>query len=155
LRYHVESKKSDPAHRQREREGALYRIVVRFAVASIVLTPAYADSLPDIAQFAQSICGDIPAGNLTRTTIQGQIGANASLLAKVLTGDANVSGSRTDEIYNGVPFDKLPDNIPTVAMCKVEVVKLLLVQKAQIINNAPGGIIQSGTDNKGTVINNK
>jgi hypothetical protein len=34
--------------------------------------------------------------------------------------------SKTQEIYNGIPFDKLPDKIPTVSMCKLELVRLLL-----------------------------
>jgi hypothetical protein len=110
------------------------RILISLAVAGTALHSARADSLPDIAQFAQSICSDIPQGNLTKTNIQGQIGANAGLLAKIITGDVNVSGSKTDEIYKGIPFDKLPNQIPTASMCKLEVVKLLLAQKP---NEAP------------------
>jgi hypothetical protein len=130
------------------------RILIALAIAGTALHPARADSLADIAQFAQSICSDIPEGSLTRTSIQGQIGANAGLLAKVITGDANVSGSRAEEIYKGIPFDKLPDKIPTVSMCKLEVVKLLVAEKAQIIN-APGSIIQTGQSNtnNGSVTN--
>ncbi len=105
------------------------RLVTALALSAATITSAYADSLPDLAQFAQSICGDIPEASLTRTSIQGKVEANANLLAKIITGNANVSGSRTTEIYKGIPFDKLPDKIPTVSMCKIELVKLLLSQK--------------------------
>jgi hypothetical protein len=105
------------------------RLLIASAISAIAMTSPRADSLPDMAQFAQSICGDIPEGSLTRTSIQGKVEANANLLAKIITGDANVSGTRTDEIYKGIPFDKLPDKIPTVSMCKIELVKLLLSQK--------------------------
>ncbi|NKK64224.1 hypothetical protein GFL88_11895 [Rhizobium leguminosarum bv. viciae] len=101
------------------------RIIVQAALAFLALTSAKAESLPDIAQFAESICGEIPQGSLTKTSIQGKIEAQADTLAKIITGDANVSGFETTEIYKGIPFDKLPDNIPTVSMCKLEVVKLI------------------------------
>jgi hypothetical protein len=105
------------------------RLLIALAISATVLTSARADSLADMAQFAQSICSDIPEGSLTRTSIQGKVEANANLLAKIITGDANVSGSKTTEIYKGIPFDRLPDKIPTVSMCKIELVKLLLSQK--------------------------
>lgn len=132
------------------------RILIALVITVTALSPARSDSLPDIAQFAQSICGDIPEGSLTRTNIQGKIGAEAGLLAKVISGDAGISGTKADEIYKGIPFDRLPDKIPTVAMCKLELAKLLISQKTQTnqTNNAPGGIIQSGTGNTGTVNNN-
>jgi hypothetical protein len=109
-----------------------------------------ADKYSDMAQFAQSICGDIPEGNLTRTSIQGKVGANAGLLAKIISGDANVSGTRTEEIYKGVPFDKLPDKIPTVSMCKVDLIKVLLEQEHGAViqhTEGAGSPIQSGNGN--------
>jgi hypothetical protein len=105
------------------------RFFIAFAIVAIAITSARADSLPDMAQFAQSICGDIPEGSLTRTSVQGKVEANANILAKIISGDANASAARTDEIYKGIPFDKLPDKIPTVGMCKIELVKLLLSQR--------------------------
>jgi hypothetical protein len=101
------------------RKGA-NRILVGLIIVAIGQIPALAETLPDMAEFSQSICGDIPEAHLTRTSIQGKVEANASLLAKIITGDANVSGSRADEIYKGIPFEKLPDKIPTVSMCKLE-----------------------------------
>jgi hypothetical protein len=105
------------------------RVLIALGCVAFSLTSAHADSLADMAQFAQSICGDIPEATLTRTTIQGKVEANAGIVAKILSGDANVSASKTDEIYKGIPFEKLPDHIPTVAMCKSELIKLLLSQK--------------------------
>ena len=95
----------------------------------LAITNVSAESYSEIAQFAQSICGDIPEGNLTRSTIEGKVKANAGLLARVISGDAELSGSKTEEIYKGIPFEKLPEKIPTVSMCKIELVKLIMSQK--------------------------
>jgi hypothetical protein len=108
------------------------RVLIVLAVAAFGLTSARAESLADIAQFAQSICGDIPEGTLTRTTIQGKVAASAGTFAKIVTGDANVSASKAEEIYKGIPFDKLPDRIPTVAMCKSELARLLVSQRSAV-----------------------
>jgi hypothetical protein len=98
------------------------------AVAVLSITPAKAQNFAEIAQFAQSICGDIPEGNLSRTEIKGKVEANAGLLAKIISGDANLSADRVSEIYKGIPLDRLPDKIPTVAMCKSELVKSILAR---------------------------
>jgi hypothetical protein len=90
---------------------------------------AVADQYADMAQFAQSVCGDIPSGQYSKSTIAGGVKVNAPLLAKLLSGDANVGADKVDEVYNGIPFQKLPDNIPTVAMCKLELVKILIQAK--------------------------
>jgi hypothetical protein len=103
---------------------ALY-IVAAAAVISATV-PAKGENFAEIAQFAQSICGDIPEGSLTKTEIKGKVEANAGLLAKILSGDANLSADRVSQIYKGIPLDKLPDKIPTVAMCKVELAKSIL-----------------------------
>src|SRR5712671_5406074 len=104
--------------------------MVRFLLALPIIvtlpTSARADNYSDMAQFAQSICGDIPEGSLTRTSIQKTVRENSGALARIISGDTNVGGSNTEEIYKGIPFDKLPDKIPTVSMCKLELVKLLL-----------------------------
>src|SRR5215470_6593571 len=130
------------------------RFYVALAVATLVPTFALAQNLAEISQFAQSICGDIPEGNLTRTSIQGKVGANAGLVAKIISGNAEISGSRVQEIYKGIPFDKLPDQIPTVSMCKSQLANVLLSAKASPTLNAPGGINQTGSNASGTVINN-
>lgn len=130
------------------------RLYIALAVATMAPSFALAQSLPEISQFAQSICGDIPEGHLTRTSIQGKVGAQAGLLAKIVTGDADVSASRTAEIYEGIPFDKLPDQIPTVSMCKSQLVRVIFSAKANQSIVAPGGINQTGPNAQGTVINN-
>jgi hypothetical protein len=109
----------------------MYKIFLA-VLAAIVLAAgvARADEYSEMAQFAQSICGDIPEGSLTRTAIQGKVQANAGLLANIVTGSGNVGGSKVDEIYKGIPFDKLPDHIPTVSMCKIELVKILVQRKS-------------------------
>ncbi len=128
----------------------------------IVLVPlaaapasAKAQNLAEIAQFAQSICGDIPEGSLTRTSVQGKVEINATALAKIITGSGNVSASKAEEIYRGVPFDKLPDSIPTVAMCKSELAKILIMkaQKESYVSpNSVGEVKKLCTSSEGTEI---
>jgi len=77
------------------------KISVAIVIIVAEMACAQADSYSVMAQFAQSICGDIPEGSLTRTSIQGKVEANAGLLAKIISGDANVSGTKTEEIYKG------------------------------------------------------
>jgi len=125
-------------------------IFIGLAIVSTGITSVRADNYSDMAQFAQSICGDIPEGSLTRTSIQGKVEANVGLLAKLISGDANVSGTKAEEIYNGIPFDKLPDKIPTVSMCKIELVKVLLAQQHGTViqhTEGSGSPIQSGNGN--------
>jgi hypothetical protein len=129
------------------------------AVALILSSfPAKADTYAEMAQFAQSICGDIPSGSLTRTNIQSKVQANAGLLAKIISGSGEVSGQRQQEIYQGVPFEKLPDNIPTVSMCKIELIKTLLAAKERVSGqtvSAPGGVaVGGGVKNSPITINN-
>lgn len=114
------------------------RIYVALAIAATVPTFALAQNLAEVSQFAQSICGDIPEGSLTRNSIQGKVAANAGLLAKIVSGDVAVSATRTEEIYKGIPFDNLPDKIPTVSMCKSQLANAII----------------SSSNSRGTVINN-
>ncbi|HVR56033.1 MAG TPA: hypothetical protein VMT72_04325 [Pseudolabrys sp.] len=106
------------------------RILIALVLTAFGLNSAHADTLAEIAQFAQSICGDIPEGSMTRTNIQGKVEANAGAIAKILSGGVDVDASRSSEIYRGIPFEKLPPNIPTVSMCKSELVKLLISQRS-------------------------
>jgi hypothetical protein len=84
-----------------------------------------ADRFSGIAVFADSICGDIPQGQLTRTVIQNKVANRAKELASAYSGGPIVNETKTQEIYKGIPFEKLPDHIPTVGMCKLELVRLL------------------------------
>ena len=103
---------------------------------AIVIAPSATAQInyKELEDFAQSICGDIPEGNLTKTTIQGKVAANAGLLTKLLSGVAEADVTRQQETYRGIPFDKLPDRIPTVAMCKSELIKVILAKKVTVIN---------------------
>ena len=56
----------------------------------------------------------IPEGSLTRTSIQGKVQANAGTLAQVVSGTTSTSEADT------------PGQIPTMGMCKFELVKLPL-----------------------------
>jgi hypothetical protein len=127
-----------------------------FAIATAMMTgiiPVRAANYSDMAQFAQAICGDIPEGNLSRTSIQGKIGANAGVLAKLISGDASVSAAKTEELYKGIPFDKLPEKIPTVSMCKVELVKLLLSQEHGSVIQQTNGTNSPAQNGNGNTVN--
>ena len=114
--------------------SAIKTLLVAASAVTMVSFSANADEHQDMEQFAQSICGDIPSGNLSKTTIRGAVQANAGALAKIVSGSANVDASTVTLIYNGIPLDKLPDNIPTVAMCKLELVKVLIAHKTIVPN---------------------
>jgi hypothetical protein len=108
---------------------------MKFLVAAAVaftsfasLLPAKATTLEEVVVFAEKICTDIPEGSLTRTTIKGKIGANASVVAKLVSGEADLTVERTSEIVKGILFKKLPKSIPTFAMCKFSVVEMLKSQ---------------------------
>jgi hypothetical protein len=112
----------------------VYKLIVVLTVFTTVTTSARGDSLSEIAQFAESICGDIPEGNLTRTAIQGKVEANSGAFAKLVGARADVVGSQAVIIYKGIPFDKLPDKIPTASMCKRELAQVLLARKIPVLN---------------------
>jgi hypothetical protein len=109
------------------------RLLIALAILAATGGSAKAESLAEIAQFAQSICGDIPEGSLTRTMIQGKVEASALALARVITGSVDVSASRATEIYKGIPFEKLPDSIPTVSMCKSELANTILLRQKKTV----------------------
>ena len=92
------------------------KTMVMVAVAAIPVSfSVKAYEYRDMAQFAQSICGDIPSGSLSTTTIKGAVEANAGVL-EIVSGNARPNASRVTQIYNGIPLEKLPGYIPTVAM---------------------------------------
>jgi hypothetical protein len=110
---------------------AVLRCCILFAIMTLLSEVAAAetksaDLLSGIAVFADSICGDIPQGQLTRTVIQSKVAERSQELASTYSGGPTVDETKTQEIYKGIPFEKLPDHIPTVGMCKLELVRLLL-----------------------------
>jgi hypothetical protein len=54
------------------------KMVGLFLAAGLVVMnfPTKAETLQEISQFAQSICGDIPSGSYTKTVIEGKVKAN-------------------------------------------------------------------------------
>jgi hypothetical protein len=103
----------------------MLRLLIALTIVTTATTSAYADIaaayediLSHTAALAQSICSDVPEAGLTRDSIRGRVEANAGIIAKLITGDENISASRSQEIYNGIPFDKLPDKIPTASGSK-------------------------------------
>lgn len=112
----------------------MMRLGIAAAIASSVSLSANADEYHDMAQFAQEICGDIPVGSLSKTTIKGAVEANAGVFAKIVSGNADLNTSTITQIYSGIPLDKLPDHIPTIAMCKSELINILLARKKFVAN---------------------
>jgi hypothetical protein len=106
-------------------EGVMKAGIIVAAALMFGMHSGNAQSLTELAQFAESICGDIPRGELTKNNIKGKIEANLGVIAKLISGNAEIEASKAREIYNGIPLDKLPDKIPTVSMCKLELIKLL------------------------------
>lgn len=72
-----------------------------YVMTTIFMGHAMADQYADMAQFAQSVCGDIPSGQYSKSTIAGGVKVNAALIAKLISGDANLGADKVDEIYNG------------------------------------------------------
>lgn len=92
---------------------------------------AGAQTLDEISRFAGEICGDIPEGTYTKTTIKGAIEANAGLFSNLVGISGSASPERITEAYKGIPFDKLPDSIPTASMCKSELAKILIERRKE------------------------
>jgi hypothetical protein len=101
-------------------------VLIVSAVAMMAVAPVRAQNLGEIEKFIQKMCGDIPSGSLTRSSIKGKLHANAGALADILKSAGLAQTTKTEEIYSGIPFEKLPPNIPTMDMCKTEVLKLLV-----------------------------
>ena len=100
----------------------------------IFCAPTRADSLTEIAAFADKICTQSIGGSETSTTIEGRLNGDVNGLAKAL--GLTVSGGalvrRDGTKYEGIPKDKLPASIPTPAQCKLEVAKLLIDERQRL-----------------------
>jgi hypothetical protein len=57
--------------------------------------------------------------------------ANAGVIAKIISGSGHVSGSKTEEIYKGIPFEKLP--------APIELLKGGRCRRARPAVGPPGG----------------
>lgn len=104
----------------------LLRAITCVTVLS-VCTFAAAQTLDEIAVFADKICSDVPKGKMTRKQVSGKIKGEIAGVAKIVgvgfTADGKLDYGESE--YVGIPYDNLPKEIPTVSQCKVEVVKLV------------------------------
>lgn len=95
---------------------------------------ANANSLADIAAFAEKICQNTVEGNITRTTLSGNLKGDAAGLAKALGLSISAEGKivRGTEEYKGIPLEKLPKEIPTPAQCKADMAKILIQERKDL-----------------------
>jgi hypothetical protein len=105
-------------------------IFICFAFASV----ARADSLDEIAAFAEKICAQSISGNETSTSIEGKVNGDVYGLAKALgltvAGGALITQDGT--AYRGIPKDRLPATIPTVAQCKSDLATILIAERNKV-----------------------
>lgn len=106
------------------------------SVVGLSTRTAEAQSLKVIAEFTEEICGGLPVGKLSRTEIKGEVEANAARLSKLLGVGAGGSGSTFEELVVGIPFEKLPKEIPTQAMCESELAKILLLREQAEVDSS-------------------
>ncbi|GGE12657.1 hypothetical protein GCM10011390_34800 [Aureimonas endophytica] len=105
-------------------------------VAALLLAPASrADDYPVVAGFSRSVCEDITSGLLTRTRIKEAVEARVGVLAAMVNGGEAVSESFVRQLYSGIPFDKLPDYMPSALSCKFELASVIS-QRRKIVENS-------------------
>lgn len=99
-----------------------------------MILPARADSLNDIAAFAEKICNQSLSGNETSTSISAHLNADLPGLAKALGLSVGAGGLLTKEgkHYDGIPEGNLPSSIPTPAQCKMELAKVLIAERERL-----------------------
>jgi hypothetical protein len=139
LQHDIDMAQQNP-YCQAQRNGEVSRLIIIWIVLGIsTIHASHADSLSDIASFAQSVCDDVPKGSDARTSIKGKIEANSGVLARIIAGNKGVSGWKAEELYEGIPFDKLPNKFTSTAVCKVELVKLLSDEHlGEYLKTSPG-----------------
>jgi len=105
--------------------------------------PAHADSLDEIASFAQKICSQSLSGTETSTALSANLNGDVSGLAKALGISVSAGGlvKHDGTRYEGIPKDKLPSSIPTPAQCKLELAKVLLEERARLGDPNPAKLI--------------
>lgn len=113
-----------------------------WAVAALMATlgtQAQAESLNDIAAFAERICENKIGGTIARTTIDGNIKGDLPGLAKALGLQLKAGGvvKQDGSSYEGIPLDKLPSQIPTPAQCKKDLAELLIAERNRATSTAP------------------
>lgn len=128
------------------------RLAIVLQIAFMIATATRADELSDIAAFTESVCNDTTPTGPTRENIKGKVAGKVDVLAKIITGGSNVSDSHAQEIYKGIPFDKLPEHGQTVSMCKSNLADLIFEQKHKI-QFYSGNNVNIGGNNNDVIIN--
>lgn len=120
-----------------------------------------ADSLSDIAAFAEKICNQSLVGNESSTTIQANLNGDLNGLAKALGLSVGAGGlvKKDGSHYDGIPKDKLPNSIPTPAQCKLELAKVLISERERLAaapNNGTsvGAVTNTGQNGAAVGVNN-
>lgn len=112
-------------------------VQIRFffvVIVSLFVNTARADSLTEIASFAEKICNQSLSGSESSTEIVANLNGDIQGLAKALGisvaggGLVKKDGSR----YEGIPKERLPASIPTPAQCKADLAKVLIQERANL-----------------------
>ena len=117
-------------------KSALYLLLAALPFLSL---QASADSLSEIAAFADKICTQSLTGNESSTSVVANLNGDVNGLAKALGITVNAGGlvKHDGTRYEGIPKDKLPSSIPTPAQCKLEVARLLIDEREKLAQNKP------------------
>jgi len=109
------------------------------AVVTCVSFAAHAESLDEIATFAQKICNQSLSGGETSTTIAANLNGDVNGLAKALGISVGAGGlvKKDGNHYEGIPEKKLPNSIPTPAQCKLELAKVLIEERRRLGDARP------------------
>lgn len=104
------------------------------ASASFFVTTARADSLTEIAIFADKICNQSLSGSESSTTIIANLNGDIRGLAKALGISVTGGGlvKRDGSRYDGIPKERLPASIPTLAQCKADLAKVLIEEREKL-----------------------
>ena len=130
-------------------------------MSSWIVFPARADSLNDIATFAEKICNQSLVGNESSTTIQANLNGDLNGLAKALGISVGAGGlvKKDGSHYDGIPKDKLPNAIPTPAQCKLELAKVLISERERLAaapntGSSVGTVTNTGQNGAAVGVNN-
>jgi hypothetical protein len=108
----------------------------KWAIVSALFAPlvAHADSLQEIADFAQKICVQSLSGTETSTTIVAKLNGDANGLARALGVSVGASGlvKRDGTHYEGIPENRLPREIQTESQCRAELAKVLIAERQRL-----------------------
>ena len=118
------------------------RFLLATAILTIWTTSSRSENYPELTDFSRSICNSIPQQVLSRESVQAKVAANASILAKLVTGNPNLHDKTINDLYKEIPFDKLPDKIETSNDCTFQVARILNLLATQSNGNSSGDITE-------------